>query len=226
MPRWLPLESNPDMLNGFLDRMGVSQAHRFHDVFGLDDELLGMIPQPCLAVCLLYPSKIGKPRRTEYKDKCLGDGKHPAFYLTQHSEFGNACGTIAVVHTVANTGVPCSDASPIKKFIDANKGQGSDAIGHALCQASDIHEASEGSAQGGQTQTPGHDDDVDNHFICFVHVGGRLLELDGCMAGPIDHGEVTQETFLPRVAKVVKEDFMARDPSNVNFNLTAFCAAS
>eukprot|EP01065_Artemidia_motanka_P053454 TRINITY_DN9917_c0_g1_i1.p1 TRINITY_DN9917_c0_g1~~TRINITY_DN9917_c0_g1_i1.p1 ORF type:complete len:234 (+),score=68.17 TRINITY_DN9917_c0_g1_i1:60-761(+) len=222
-PRWLPLESNPDMQNGFLRRMGVSSKYEFTDVFGLDEELLAMIPQPCMALCLLYPSDgVSRPRREQYKEKCLPDGKHGAFYLTQHSEFGNACGTIAMVHTVANTGVEMDDASPLKRFIDANKGRGASDVGYALTEMKEVHEASETSAQGGQTATPDRHDKVDNHFICFVNSGGRLLELDGCMAGVIDHGETSQESFVSQAARIVKEDFMARVPGNLNFNLTAF----
>jgi hypothetical protein len=43
------------------------------------------------------------------------------------------------------------------------------------------------------------------------------------VASPVCHGATTAETFLLDVAKVVQEQFMARDPENVNFNLVALC---
>ena len=39
---WLPLESNPEVLNPFLWKLGVPGEWGFCDVFGLDPELLAM----------------------------------------------------------------------------------------------------------------------------------------------------------------------------------------
>ena len=95
-PTWLPLESNPEILNGFAKRLGCPSAWGFVDVFGLDDELLCMIPQPCAALCLLFPSKnISKPRRAELRARVAAAPQTISpklWFATQHDDVGNACG--------------------------------------------------------------------------------------------------------------------------------------
>lgn len=44
------------------------------------------------------------------------------------------------------------------------------------------------AAQQGVTAAPSADEEVDLHFIAFVHRDGCLYELDGRKAGPINHG--------------------------------------
>eukprot|EP00842_Homolaphlyctis_polyrhiza_P006697 jgi/Hompol1/7028/HPOL_000293-RA len=52
---WIPLESNPDVMNKYLRLLGVRSSLQFCDVFSLDDEMLQYIPQPVKAVVLLFP---------------------------------------------------------------------------------------------------------------------------------------------------------------------------
>ncbi|KAH7725012.1 ubiquitin carboxyl-terminal hydrolase [Aphelenchoides avenae] len=53
--QWLPLESNPDAMNKFLEKIGI-RGVSCTDVYGFDDELLEFIPKPHLALVLCFPN--------------------------------------------------------------------------------------------------------------------------------------------------------------------------
>lgn len=54
---FVPLEANPESFNPYAAELGLDLSKfRFVDVLGLDDELLGLIPQPIEAAILLYPT--------------------------------------------------------------------------------------------------------------------------------------------------------------------------
>ena len=62
--RWLPIESNPEVMNKFLHNCGLPKDQwAVTDVFGLDEPLLAMLPQPVLSLMLLFPIN---DRYTEY----------------------------------------------------------------------------------------------------------------------------------------------------------------
>ena len=191
-----------------------------------------MVPQPCAALCLLYPSaKISKPRRAELAAKAADQPPVPPdlFFCQQYDGIGNACGTIACMHSVANAALAGNFAlndGPLSKFMASSPAAPAER-GKALLEAKDLQEMSDATAAAGQTEGAGTDDAQDQHFIAFVNFKGFVYELDGRnigadgVASPVCHGATTDETFLLDAAKVVQEQFMSRDPENVNFNLVA-----
>jgi ubiquitin carboxyl-terminal hydrolase L3 len=77
--------------------LGVPSNWSFSDVFDLDDDLLQFIPQPSIAVILLFPSSKKTP-----VDETKRRDNNQVFFLEQIDALDDACGTIAVIHSIAN----------------------------------------------------------------------------------------------------------------------------
>ncbi|KAJ8614203.1 hypothetical protein CTAYLR_001101 [Chrysophaeum taylorii] len=225
---WLPLESTPEVLTPFVRKLGCPAPWGFTDVFGLDDELLAMVPQPCAALVLLFPcAAISAERPRELRREAPPQNM---FFAQQHDDCGNACGTIAIIHSVANaaaSGRLALDAGPLADLIrDAPRDVA--ARGRALVAADKIRDLSNSTAAAGETRGAGTDDNQGQHYVALVEVDGSLWELDGRNLGedgvafPVCHGPTSSATFLADAAAVIKHDFVSRDPTNLNFSILAF----
>ncbi|EDW43660.1 GM23432 [Drosophila sechellia] len=104
MLTWTPLESNPEVLTKYIHKLGVSPAWSVTDVIGLEDDTLEWIPRPVKAFILLFPcSETYEKHRAEEHDRIKElQEQHPddLFYMRQFTH--NACGTVALIHSVAN----------------------------------------------------------------------------------------------------------------------------
>ncbi|XP_074264757.1 ubiquitin carboxyl-terminal hydrolase 3-like isoform X2 [Silene latifolia] len=99
--RWLPLEANPDVMNQFLWGLGLPEGEaECNDVYGLDEELLAMVPQPVLAVLFLYPLTT-ESEAERVKEDSVDKEYNKKVYFTQQT-VGNACGTVGLLHAIGN----------------------------------------------------------------------------------------------------------------------------
>lgn len=228
MVRWLPLESNPAVMNKFMTGLGVPGAWQCTDVYGLDEELLAMVPQPVLSLILLHPLS-GKEEEfaAQQEEKIDADGQEVSenvYFMKQC--VGNACGTVALIHAIANNmGKIELDDGPLKEFLEKTKEMSPEDKGTALENDEGISKAHEESAQEGQTEAPDREAKLDMHFVAFVEVDGTLYELDGRKKFPINHGSTSADTLLKDAAEACRE-FIKREPEESRFALVALASAS
>lgn len=128
----------------------------------------------------------------------------------------NACGTIAIIHAVANSDLPLADGSIMKEFLATCKGKTPAERATTLQNETSFSTTHENVASAGLTDP---NEPVLYHFIALVDHLGTLYELDGRKSFPISHGP-TDGDFVKSCARVCRE-FMVRDPENVNFNIMA-----
>ncbi|PPQ95420.1 hypothetical protein CVT26_008441 [Gymnopilus dilepis] len=171
--RWIPLESNPDIFNLWAEKAGlVTSQARFVDIYGLDDELLAFVPQPVKAVVLLFPiDPEGEALRKAEDEKIAKEGQpgvdNTIFFVKQ--TISNACGTIGLIHALANAGVTLSPTGPIQKFIQECQDKTPLERAQILETTplfANIH-AETASSTLSQTSTPSNLD-TDLHFTCFI----------------------------------------------------------
>ena len=223
----IPLESNPEVMNKFLQKLGVPPQWGIVDVMGLEPEMLSWVPRPVLSVMLLFPvSDAYEEHKQKEESDILSKGQEISnniFYMKQF--ISNACGTVALVHSVANNTdkIELLDGH-MKSFLDEAKDLDAPSRGKLLEKSEDIIKAHKELAQEGQTNTPSAEEPVNHHFITFVEKDGFLYELDGRKAFPVNHGPTTPDSLLEDSAKICKE-FMARDPNEVRFTVMALTAA-
>merc|ERR1719491_1941181 len=150
----------------------------------------------------------------------------PVWHMKQR--IGNACGTIGVLHSLANIPEELQKAAiPSESWLgnfysSCDKDLNSVARAELLegdNQIGKLHDkATESEAN--QTDRGNLDDVVNTHFVALVKVDGGLYEMDGRKSGAIRHGDTTEETFLADACKVV-EKFMKRDPEELRFTIMA-----
>jgi ubiquitin carboxyl-terminal hydrolase L3 len=173
MPKnWFPLESNPDVMNDYMGRLGLNVAkYSYEDVVSLEDWGLEMVPQPVYALLLLFP--ITEPeeefRRVQH-DAILANGQElsPRVYYMKQT-IGNACGTIGLLHSVGNGRLAARDLivedSHLERLVNATMTLGPDQIAEYLEGDDTLEEVHEAAAEQGQSAVA---NDVNTHFICFA----------------------------------------------------------
>lgn len=225
--RWFPLESNPEVMTTYSISLGMSPAFQWTDVLSTDDWALEMVPQPVKAVVMLFPIKdVSEAHREQEAERIEAEGQEvtPSLYYKKQ-RVGNACGTVGIMHSLLNNLEECTlEDSYLRRFYAQTIDMSPEERAVFLEGDAEVDEMHVEAAQQGQSEQIAMDERVDTHFVAFVEMDGGLYELDGRKRFPVRHGDSCPETLLRDATNVVKE-FMARDPEELRFTMTALVAA-
>lgn len=220
MANWIPLESNPEVINKYMTKLGLESGAEFGDVYGCDDGLLDMVPDPCYAFILLFPiTKKYEEFRVEESKTLPEDFPSSVFFMKQ--TVGNACGTIGLIHALANNQdkIKLKENSTLLNFIKGTEEKTSDEIAEMLETDDSFQTAHEDAGNEGQTV---HDEAVpiDLHFVAIIEKEGKMWELDGRKTAPVCHGDMKTSGFKKSAADICMS-FMQRDPDEMRFTMLA-----
>ncbi|XP_044526524.1 ubiquitin carboxyl-terminal hydrolase isozyme L3 isoform X2 [Gracilinanus agilis] len=154
--RWLPLEANPEVTNQFLKQLGLHPNWQFVDVYGMEPELLSMVPRPVCAVLLLFPiTEKYEVFRIEEEEKIKSEGQdvtESVYFMKQ--TISNACGTIGLIHAIANNKdkMNFESGSTLKKFLEDSLSMSPEERARYLEKYEAIRVTHESSAHEGQTE--------------------------------------------------------------------------
>ncbi|AYU79349.1 ubiquitin carboxyl-terminal hydrolase, putative [Leishmania donovani] len=228
---WFPLESNPQVMNRYISTLGLTEAKvQFVDVYGVSDDLLEMVPSPVHAVLLVYPMceatdrRLAEQQAAQTAEVAALRKSHPFFFT--HQLVPNACGTIAIAHALMNNRDKLGEIAA-GSILDgpwakaAETSEDPQIIGKLIAEDTSLASAHAAAAQEGATANQHIDADIDLHFVCFIPVGGRCVELDGRKENPILHGTYTDNrSFLTAAAAAIQER-VELNPSSYEFGITA-----
>ncbi|KAJ2634998.1 hypothetical protein GGF40_003862 [Coemansia sp. RSA 1286] len=184
--------------------MGVDKATGFSDVWGLDEELLGMVAQPVRALVFLFPmTDKYVQQRKQYFEGINNNNKVSPNVWYMRQTIGNACGTMAIFHALGNNQKDIKIDGELAKFFERVKDMTPDERAAELETTRAMAEAHKEGAVDGQTAVPEADANVLHHYVAFVNVDGDLYELDGTLGTPVNLGPSTD--LLKDAAREIKK---------------------
>jgi ubiquitin carboxyl-terminal hydrolase L3 len=197
--QWPPLESNPEIFTEYMHRIGLSPTCAIGEVFGFDEDLLAFLPQPIYGVIVAFE------RIKNDRDKgSAEDVSKVQFYMDQTGSLDNACGIIACLHASLNAPVDILPDSVLDKFQKENATKSPAERCVSLEQNNGFKNIHKGFAMKGQSQAiTSNQDNVKHHFVAFVVMDGKLIELDGTKKGPNVIGDC-EDVLRGSIAEIQK----------------------
>jgi len=193
------------------------------DVWGLDPDLLQMVPSPVKALILLFPmTEASEKFMTKRAEELNVNEEVPSSLFYTRQTVSNACGTVALLHAVGNSGLELDQGSALEVYFKDTKPLTAEDRGTFLETCEPVATLHKTHAEtGNSTETPALEDEAEHHFIAFINHNGSLWELDGRKQRPIRIGPTNNDNFLKDAAKECSA-YMTADKENMKFSVMAF----
>ena len=194
-----PPENNPETIGQLARAIGVSDTITFHDVLSVTDPaLLALVPRPVLALIFLCHEQtyyVVRDKATPHVSPYRGSGPHePVTWIRQ--TIGHSCGSMALIHAMANgpARTHVRSGSVLDDLLTRAVPLEPEERAKLLYESNELERAHMTAAVQGDSIPPRPEDPNGLHYIAFVKGDdGRLWELEGGFAGPIEWGTLKED---------------------------------
>ena len=97
---YIPLESDPKIFTELMHDLGASSDLQFIDIWSLEDDDIGFIPRPILALILILPPCPTYEEQRDTQNITTHDENGELVWMKQ--TINNACGLYGIMHSVCN----------------------------------------------------------------------------------------------------------------------------
>ncbi|KAI9827640.1 MAG: hypothetical protein M1819_006929 [Sarea resinae] len=224
------IESEPAFFNVTLKEFGV-KGIKVQEVFGLDAELLAMLPKPVYGLIFLF--------RWRQEDPDKHETSCPENVWFANQTVGNACASVALLNIVNN--IPeielgenlqqfkefTRDFPPPLRGDQINNFEFVKRIHNSFARKMDMLNGDltlKNQAKAKKTKVAYSNGDEDDetagfHFIAFMPIDNQVWKLDGLERQPLKLGDVKGEDWLSLVKPELEARMAAYESDQIEFGL-------
>ncbi|KAI5701993.1 hypothetical protein M8J76_004411 [Diaphorina citri] len=216
---WCLIESDPGVFTELIRGFGV-QGVQVEELWSLEPENLKIL-QPVHGLIFLFKLR----EDTEPAGSIVQDSRLETIFFAKQV-VNNACATQAILSILLNNSDPeVKLGSVLTEFKDFCQSFDPTMKGYALSNSQPIRTVHNSFAR--QTlfefdsKAASKDDDL-YHFVSYVPINGRVYELDGLKAGPVDLGAIPSgKDWLDVAQPLISQRIKKYSSEEIRFNLLA-----